>query len=95
MEIPSQDSVLRFPRWWLTSNKPFGPWGDVFGDDVVAAAMIDLLVHHAEVIDLKGDSYRLRNRALGGWAPIATTDHNRQEVAQFPTAGTGSAPDRC
>jgi hypothetical protein len=37
----------------------------VFGDDVVAAAMIDRLVHHAEVIALKGDSYRLKDRDLG------------------------------
>jgi DNA replication protein DnaC len=49
----------------VTSNKPFGRWGEVFGDAVVAAAMIDRLVHHAEVISLKGDSYRLRNRDLG------------------------------
>ena len=42
----------------VTSNKPFGRWGEVFGDDVVAAAMIDRLVHHAEVIAHKGDSYR-------------------------------------
>ena len=49
----------------VTSNKPFGRWGEVFGDDVVAAAMIDRLVHHAEVIALKGDSYRLKNRDLG------------------------------
>jgi DNA replication protein DnaC len=37
----------------------------VFGDDVVAAATIDRLVHHAEVIALKGDSYRLKDRDLG------------------------------
>jgi DNA replication protein DnaC len=49
----------------VTSNKVFGRWGEVFGDDVVAAAMIDRLVHHAEVIALKGDSYRLKNRDLG------------------------------
>jgi DNA replication protein DnaC len=49
----------------VTSNKPFGRWGEVFGDDVVAAAMIDRLVHHAEVLALKGDSYRLKNRDLG------------------------------
>jgi DNA replication protein DnaC len=49
----------------VTSNKPFGRWGEVFGDDTVAAAMIDRLVHHAEVISLKGDSYRLKNRDLG------------------------------
>jgi DNA replication protein DnaC len=57
----------------VTSNKVFGRWGEVFGDDVVAAAMIDRLVHHAEVIALKGDSYRLNNRDLGR-VPTATTD---------------------
>jgi DNA replication protein DnaC len=56
----------------VTSNKPFGRWGEVFGDDTVAAAMIDRLVHHADVIALKGDSYRLRNRDLGR-VPAANT----------------------
>jgi DNA replication protein DnaC len=46
----------------VTSNKPFGRWGEVFGDATVAAAMIDRLVHHAEVVSLKGDSYRLKDR---------------------------------
>ena len=40
-------------------------WGEIFGDDVVAAAMIDRLVHHAEILALKGDSYRLRDKDLG------------------------------
>jgi DNA replication protein DnaC len=57
----------------VTSNKPFGRWGEVFGDDVVAAAMIDRLVHHADVVALKGDSYRLRNRDLGR-VPAAATE---------------------
>jgi DNA replication protein DnaC len=57
----------------VTSNKPFGRWGEVFGDDVVAAAMIDRLVHHAEVVSLKGDSYRLKDRDLGR-VPAATTE---------------------
>src|ERR1700709_2363763 len=46
----------------VTSNLPFGRWGETFSDDVVAAAMIDLLVHHAEVLTLSGDSYRTRAR---------------------------------
>jgi DNA replication protein DnaC len=58
----------------VTSNKVFGRWGEVFGDDVVAAAMIDRLVHHADVISLKGDSYRLRNRDLGRVPAAGTTD---------------------
>jgi DNA replication protein DnaC len=57
----------------VTSNKPFGRWGEVFGDDVVAAAMIDRLVHHAEVVSLKGDSYRLKDRDLGRVPAAKTT----------------------
>jgi DNA replication protein DnaC len=49
----------------VTSNKPFGRWGETFGDETVAAAMIDRLVHHAEVHSLKGESYRMRGRELG------------------------------
>ena len=49
----------------VTSNKPFSGWGEIFGDEVVAVAMIDRLVHHAEILSLKGDSYRLRDRDLG------------------------------
>ena len=48
----------------MTSNLPFARWGDVFGDQVVAAAMIDRIVHHADVIALKGASYRLRDRGI-------------------------------
>ncbi|MFE3205938.1 IS21-like element helper ATPase IstB [Embleya sp. NPDC059237] len=55
----------------VTSNKAFGRWGEVFGDDTVAAAMIDRLVHHADVLSLKGDSYRLKNRDIGR-TPTAT-----------------------
>jgi DNA replication protein DnaC len=60
----------------VTSNKPFGRWGEVFGDDVVAAAMIDRLVHHAEVISLKGDSYRLKDRDLGRVPSAGNTETN-------------------
>ena len=58
----------------VTSNKPFGRWGEVFGDDIVAAAMIDRLVHHAEVVALKGDSYRLKDRDLGRVPPARDQD---------------------
>lgn len=61
----------------VTSNMPFGRWGEVFGDEVVAAAMIDRLVHHAEVVALKGDSYRVRNRDLGRQAPPADQHDHR------------------
>jgi DNA replication protein DnaC len=53
----------------VTSNKPFSAWGEIFGDEVTAAAMIDRLVHHAEILALKGDSYRLRDKDLAPRAP--------------------------
>jgi DNA replication protein DnaC len=46
----------------VTSNKPFSGWGEIFGDDMAATAMVDRLIHHAEILSLKGDSYRLRGK---------------------------------
>lgn len=54
----------------LTSNKGFEEWGEIFGDDVMAAALIDRLVHHCHIVNIRGNSYRMRHhtelhRALG------------------------------
>lgn len=46
----------------LTSNKAFSEWGSVFGDDVLATAILDRLLHHCEVVSINGPSYRLKNR---------------------------------
>jgi DNA replication protein DnaC len=48
----------------LTSNKTFGEMGQVFGDEVLASAILDRLLHHAEVISINGPSYRLKDRML-------------------------------
>ena len=47
----------------LTSNRGFVEWGDVFGDPVVATALLDRLLHHAVVVQIEGSSYRLRQHA--------------------------------
>ncbi len=47
----------------LTSNRGFAEWGDVFGDPVVATALLDRLLHHAVVVHIEGASYRLRQHA--------------------------------
>jgi DNA replication protein DnaC len=57
----------------LTSNLPFSSWGAVFGDQAVAAAMIDRIVHHADVLTLKGASYRLRNAGIDTLPSVRTT----------------------
>jgi DNA replication protein DnaC len=54
----------------LTSNKSFAEWGEIFGDEVMAAALIDRLVHHCHIVNIRGNSYRMRHhqdlhRALG------------------------------
>jgi DNA replication protein DnaC len=47
----------------LTSNRGFAEWGEVFGDPVVATALLDRLLHHAVVVQIEGSSYRLRQHA--------------------------------
>lgn len=50
----------------LTSNQPVGNWGEVFGDAVLATAILDRLLHHSHVVTIKGDSYRLREKRKAG-----------------------------
>lgn len=47
----------------LTSNKGFEEWGEIFGDEVMAAALIDRLVHHCHIVNIRGNSYRMRQHA--------------------------------
>jgi len=48
----------------LTSNKAFSEWGQVFGDDVLASAILDRLLHHCDVISINGPSYRLKDHVV-------------------------------
>ena len=50
----------------LTSNRSVGEWGTVFGDPVVATAILDRLLHHSHVLTIRGDSYRLREKRRAG-----------------------------
>jgi DNA replication protein DnaC len=50
----------------LTSNQSFGSWGDVFGDRVIASAILDRVLHHSITVNIKGDSYRLREKLKAG-----------------------------
>jgi DNA replication protein DnaC len=56
----------------ITSNRAFEAWGEILGDAMVAAALIDRLVHHATMVPLKGKSYRLRERGTA-ITPQSTT----------------------
>ena len=50
----------------ITSNRSVAEWGTVFGDPVVATAILDRLLHHSHVITIRGDSYRLREKRRSG-----------------------------
>src|SRR5690606_20217744 len=63
----------------LTSNRGFAEWGEVFGDPVVATALLDRLLHHAVVIQIEGSSYRMREHA-------ALVPENVRSTAQYQPA---------
>jgi DNA replication protein DnaC len=50
----------------LTSNQSLGAWGDVFGDPVIATALLDRLLHHSITVNIRGESYRLREKLKAG-----------------------------
>ena len=50
----------------LTSNQSFGSWGEVFGDRVIATAILDRVLHHAITINIRGNSYRLKDKLKAG-----------------------------
>jgi hypothetical protein len=62
----------------LTSNRGFAEWGEVFGDPVVATALLDRLLHHAVVVQIEGASYRLRAHA------DLIPEHTRAHAAIMP-----------
>ena len=53
----------------LTSNKGFGEWGELLGDTVIASAILDRLLHHSHVLNIRGESYRLREKRQAGLFP--------------------------
>ncbi len=55
----------------LTSNLSFAEWGGLLGDEVLATALLDRLLHHAEVISINGRSYRMRQRMLADQPSVA------------------------
>ena len=61
----------------LTSNKGFEEWGEIFGDEVMAAALIDRLVHHCHIVNIRGNSYRMRQHA-----ELRSALHPRQNVPE-------------
>jgi DNA replication protein DnaC len=56
----------------VTSNKSFLDWGEIFNDQVLATAILDRLLHHATTLNIKGESYRLKEKRKAGLLGQAT-----------------------
>jgi DNA replication protein DnaC len=74
----------------LTSNKGFEEWGSIFGDDVMAAALIDRLLHHCHIVNIRGNSYRMREhrdlwRTQNSSLPTEPTSTHRKKTRKGPT----------
>ena len=77
----------------LTSNKGFGEWGELLGDTVIASAILDRLLHHSHVINIRGESYRLKEKRQAGLFASnlllaqaneeSNDNQNRIQVGQF------------
>jgi DNA replication protein DnaC len=62
----------------LTSNKSYGDWGSVFGDAVMATAVLDRLLHHSTTVNIRGDSYRMKERKKAGL--LATPEQRENQI---------------
>ena len=79
----------------ITSNRSVAEWGKVFGDAVVATAILDRLLHHSHVLTIRGDSYRLRAKRKSGLikAPVAGDGAPIGSASLRPVRRKGAVPN--
>src|SRR5437660_12402773 len=72
----------------VTSNKSYSEWGAVFGDEVAAAAIIDRLLHYSPTVNIRGESYRLKDKKRAGifTMPAPTPVTTAPQVGNFKPA---------
>src|SRR5918911_2036580 len=58
----------------LTSNKSYSDWGSIFGDPIIATAILDRLLHRSTTVNIRGESYRLKDRRRAGLLPRSEQD---------------------
>jgi DNA replication protein DnaC len=73
----------------LTSNKSYSDWGTIFGDPIIATAILDRLLHHSTTINIRGESYRLKDRRRAGLLP-----RSEQSVPPAEPAASRSRRER-
>ena len=76
----------------LTSNKSFEEWGEIFGDEVMASALIDRLVHHCHIVNIRGNSYRMKHHAaLSAALRHESAERDRPTPARRPARREAAA----
>lgn len=71
----------------LTSNKSYGEWGTIFGDPILATAILDRLLHHATTVNIRGESYRLKERRKAGLLSLPGSGHEASRDASGKGGG--------
>ena len=74
----------------LTSNTSFSEWGALLGNEVLATALLDRLLHHAEAISIPGQSYRMKNRLATSKTKAAASREERKEEVRATGADPGA-----
>jgi DNA replication protein DnaC len=78
----------------LTSNKSYGDWGSIFGDPIIATAILDRLLHHSTTINIRGESYRLKDRRRAGLLPRPEDQRPDAELTPPPAVAPNSRGKR-
>jgi DNA replication protein DnaC len=78
----------------LTSNKSYGDWGSIFGDPIIATAILDRLLHHSTTINIRGESYRLKHRRRAGLLPRPEEQQANPELPVPPAVAPNSRGKR-
>jgi DNA replication protein DnaC len=72
----------------LTSNKSYGEWGSIFGDPIIATAILDRLLHHSTTVNIRGESYRLKERRKAGLLPGREGGSEAPRLSVAPASAT-------
>jgi DNA replication protein DnaC len=78
----------------LTSNKSYGDWGSIFGDPIIATAILDRLLHHSTTINIRGESYRLKDRRRAGLLPRPDDQQANPEPPVAPVLASNTRGKR-
>lgn len=74
----------------LTSNKSYGDWGSIFGDPIIATAILDRLLHHSTTVNIRGESYRLKDRRRAGL--VGGREEAADQARDFSVTPASAAP---